>query len=345
MKKEKTKSKIDKLLEKLDIDDTLTKPIYYKFPKVKNHIIPLAAHNYQSDLIELPKTKLGYRYLLVMVDLWSNYFDIEPMKNKQADTTLDAFKTIFFKRDILPLPEASIRTDGGSEFKNVVSKYLHDKNIFHSVTLPDRHKQLANMNSLCAQLTKLLMTYLTYKSYKLKTDYTEWTDIIDYVRKELNEIRNHPDDKDPADKIPPLPSTNLPKFAIGDLVYRRFEKPVDKYGNQLHDKRFRAGDNRFDTTTARKIVNILPYEKSWRYILNNLYNVSYDEAELLKANEKEETFVILKIIGKKIFKKDIYYLVWWKHEKKSDASWELKKNLIEDGAKSYVDAYEEDHAN
>jgi hypothetical protein len=338
----KKQSRMDVLLNKLKIDNTLTKPIFYKFPTVKQNIFPKADYNYQSDLLELPQTKLGFRYLLVMVDLWSNNFDIEPMKNKQADTCLEAMKKIF-KRDILSLPKASMRTDSGGEFKGSFDKFLYDHNVFHPFSLPDRHKMMANVERLNKDLGKIFMSYLTDKSHQLGHDYNEWTDIVDEVRKELNEIRNHPEDKDPRYALPPSTNFQDPKYKIGDLVYRRLEKPVDRFGNKYHNSKFRQGDNRFETNEPRKIVDILPYGKSWRYLLKDLYNVSYDEAELMPAKESEEKYIILKIIGKKIVKGNIYYLVWWKKYKKSESTWEPKKNLLEDGAQEYIKDYEDDH--
>ena len=155
-------------------------------------------------------------------------------------------------------------------------------------------------------------------------------------------MRNHPADKDPHKHIPPDSNFQDPKYQIGDLVYRRLEKPRDRFGNKYHNSHFRQGDARFEINEPRKIVKILPYGKSYRYLINGFMNVSYDEAELMLAKESEEKFIILKIIGKKIVKGKIYYLVWWKHYKKSDATWEPKKNLIEDGAEEYINAYEED---
>ena len=222
-----------------------------------------------------------------------------------------------------------MRTDGGGEFKSSFAQYLSDHHIYHSVSIPNRHKQMANVESLNKSLGKIFMTYLSDQTYKRNYEYNEWTDIVDAVRKELNEIRNHPKDQDPADRVPPLPSASPPKYEIGQLVYRRLEKPVDRFGNKYMNSKFRQGDNRFEINEPRKIVKILVYGKSYRYILNNLPNVSYDEAEIIPAKETEEKFIILKIIGKKIVKKEIYYLVWWKYYKKSEATWvRVRDNLI-----------------
>jgi len=339
--KQKTKqTRMDNLLNSLKIDNTLTKQIIYKFPKIKQNIFPKKNYNYQADVLMLPESKEGYRYLLAMVDLWSNYFDIEPTKNKQADTMLQAMKEIF-KRDIIKKPNASIRTDEGTEFKNTFTKYLYDNSILHLKSLPDRHKQMGNVERLNRDLGQLFMSYLTDQTNKLGYDYNEWIDIVDVVRKELNKIKTHPKDLDPRLHIPQDISIKKPKYTIGDMVYRRLEVPKDRFGNKYMNGKFRAGDSRFELNEPREIVDILAYKNSWRYLLNGFFNASYDEAELMKAKEKEEKYVILKIIDKKKVKNVTYYLVWWKRYNKGQSTWEPKSNLIEDGAQEYITEYED----
>ena len=53
----------------------------------------------------------------------------------------------------------------------------------------------------------------------------------------------------------------------------------------------------------------------------------------------EEYFLVKDIIGKKIIKGKTYYLVWWKNNLKKDSTWELEKDLLEDGLKEYIDYY------
>ena len=83
IKKTKTvkPSPMVKLMEKMNIDETFTKrPKNDKFDTIKQNTLPVSGYNYMSDLMELPLTKEGYKYLLVVVDIWSNNFDIEPME-------------------------------------------------------------------------------------------------------------------------------------------------------------------------------------------------------------------------------------------------------------------------
>ena len=45
-----------------------------------------------ADLLHLPSTKYRYNYLFVIVDLWSNAFDMEPIRRKTPDDVLEALK-------------------------------------------------------------------------------------------------------------------------------------------------------------------------------------------------------------------------------------------------------------
>ena len=92
----------------------------------------------ESNIITGTETKGGFNYLLVVTDIYNSDFDIEPIKNKDSKTVLNALSEIF-KRDYIKNPKASISTDAGSEFKDVFANYLYDYNIYHKVALTARH--------------------------------------------------------------------------------------------------------------------------------------------------------------------------------------------------------------
>ena len=87
---------MEKLLQELGIDEKYSKPVKIKkeFSKVKENIPLKADYNFMADLLELPETKKGYKYLLVVVDLATDEFDIEPIINKDSLTVVDAMKTM-----------------------------------------------------------------------------------------------------------------------------------------------------------------------------------------------------------------------------------------------------------
>ena len=124
-------SKMKKLIAKLGINETYTKSRKRDKKEdthVKDIVFPAKNHNDEADLLLLPTTKTGhgytYKYLLVIDDIWSNYFDIEPLqlKSKDSETVKDAMLKMFKRSTYIKKPKASIRTDSGPEFKGEFDK-------------------------------------------------------------------------------------------------------------------------------------------------------------------------------------------------------------------------------
>ena len=84
MKRIKKLSPMQELMNKMNINETYTKPIKYKFPTVKDNIFQKSGFNYEADILELVQTQDGYNRLLCVVDMYSNYCDFEPMKSKTS---------------------------------------------------------------------------------------------------------------------------------------------------------------------------------------------------------------------------------------------------------------------
>jgi hypothetical protein len=342
--KKTTAKKYNALFDQLNIDETYTNPKgqkRVKYDKVKDLIVPKQDYAFQADLLMLPKTKKDYRYLLVIVDLWSDEVDAQELKTKQPQEVLQAMKTIF-KRPHLNKP-FYIRTDAGTEFKGNMADYLFDHSIFHSIALPGRHKQMGNVENVNKLLGRFLMTYLSNKEKKLKAPYNEWTDILRTVITEINKIRKRPD----GDPFKPHKPANMDliekqKFKVGDLVYRKLDIPKNSMNNfEKSNPKFRMGDMRYDIEEPKKIKYVLYYPNNVRYVLNGFPNVSYTEEELKFAeNETDEKYAVRKIWDKKIIKKKIFYMVWWKKYLKKNSTWEPKNSLIEDGFEDEINDFE-----
>lgn len=338
------KSKYSDLLAKLNIDETFTKPPKKEkvFNKIKDNVPLIKNYNYMADLLELPTTKKGYKYCLVVVDLASDLFDIEPIKNKESQTTLNALKKIF-TRKILTKPEISLTTDGGTEFKSVFHKWLQDEQIYHKIGRPYRHKQLANVENLNKQLGRLFNGYMNAKEEETKREFKEWTEAITTIRNELNKIRKKKLPNELFSQKPPeINLKETPKFKVGDIVYLKLEVPENALGNKQKTSNFRVGDYRYDTA-PKEISKILIYPKTptFRYMLRDINNASFTENELILADENEAEFEVKKVIGKKKVKNKIYYLVLWRGYSKENATWESRKKLLEDGIGILIKEFEE----
>lgn len=294
------------LLDGLNIDESFSKvlPTPKSFNKIKENIPLVADYNAMCDVLFLPTAKLGYKYLFVIVDLATNKFDIEPIKNKDDDVVLKAMKKCF-ARDYVKEPKFTLKTDSGNEFKGVFQKYLYDESIYHKVSPPNHHAGMGNVDSLCRQLGRLIMGYLNLKEIEKGKTYKNWLDIIPYLRKELNEYRDISDQlpKNINTYVYPTPDDAIehvkqkkgkyisseyelikPKFKIGDFVYHYLDIPKDALGKNQPTKQRRAGDYNWNRTPI-EIEKIYVYTGNplYRYKLKNIKNVSFTENQLMKV--------------------------------------------------------------
>jgi len=263
---------------------------------VKDNIPLIKNYNEQADLLMLPEDKNGFKYLLVITDLATNKFDCEPLKTKDTKTVLDSMINMFAKSKYIKRPEASLSTDAGSEFKDVVDKWLFDNNIFHKTSIAGRHTQTANVESLNRVLGRILNNYLSQQELETGEVCKDWVDILPKVKKEMNEYRDNPDmpksiydykypdftnigsevtETETKDKIiakkKKMKINSLfdgetdgniyleskPKFKVDQIVYRKLDKPRNALGHNQPTERFREGDVRIDVIEPRKIKRVL----------------------------------------------------------------------------------------
>ena len=338
------KNILKQLKQNLNIDETYTKPTRTKETIindfVKSNTYPKQDFNFMADLLYLPTTKKGFKYLLVAVDLWSNEVEAEPLKNKDPEDIVNAFETIF-KRGTLKKPFSSIRTDAGTEFKGKFEKYCFEHSILHRVSLPNRHKQTGNVENSNKIIARLLNGVMNAKEAETGKIYREWDKVLKQIITALNS-RKRPDEN-PYKKQYPLPTEKTPKFKIGDIVIYKLEVPRNALNNNQPTNNFRVGDYRWNYKAPKEIKKILYYENNIRYILNTLPNVSYAENELKKAVIQAEKFDVKEIIGKKLKDGITYYKVWWKGYLKKDSTFEPEEQLIDDGFEAEIDKYEMTH--
>jgi hypothetical protein len=346
--RENSSQSFQDVIKDVGINEFYTQPDSKKrYNKFITAVVPEEDFNYMSDLIEMPTTSKGFKWLLDMLDLATNEFDIEPMKNKTANSTMNAFKLII-KRGILKQPEISLKTDGGSEFLGAFRKFLTDHGIMHKIALPYRKQQMGPVEGLNRIVARILMTYLNDKSVELNKDYNEWTDILDIVREEVNKYR-----KRDLDKLKEYQSKRFfdptkagePEFQIGDYVHWKMDRPTDIRGTPINDGKFRMGDRMFSIET-RKIVDILCYPSKpfYRYKLHDMPNVSYGASELKQSEQEGDFYEVKRILDKTIDADGVtFYKVWWKGYLKADADWVEKDQLIEDGLEDELADFEKEN--
>lgn len=336
---------MQKLIKELGINEEFTKLQHNKDKSnhVKNSIRHEEDYNFMGDLLILPETKKGYRYLLLLVDLYTDEFDGVPLKTKTAEETVAGIKQIFKRVKYLKKP-MTLQTDGGTEFKKDFNEYLYDQNILHNVTQPGRHKQNANIESLNRQIGRMLNGYMNQKEMETGRQYKEWTDILPEIITKFNAYRKQKrgslakKDNPYIDSIGPV---TRPKYKIGDIVHIKLDVPEDALGHKQKTEKFREGDRRYSKEPKRIVkVIVMPDEPYYRYIVKGMINVSFSEKELIPSKEETEKYVVKNILDKRKVKNRIEYLIHWKGELKKDATWVARKQLLEDGLSPLINLYE-----
>ena len=84
-----------------------------------------------ASMIDYEKSNDNYRYLLVVIDVFSRYAWIEPLKNKNADTIVKAFKKILADGR----KPRKLRTDAATDFTSKkFQNLMKEKKISHFTT-------------------------------------------------------------------------------------------------------------------------------------------------------------------------------------------------------------------
>lgn len=125
----KTKIKPDKVKAFLHQQDvyTLHKPIRKRFPRRKVFVTDID-EQWQADLVdmqEFAKFNENFKHLLTIIDCFSKYAWVIPLKHKTGEELKNAFELVFLTRKPVKL-----QTDKGTEFYNSkVTKLLKDNGI------------------------------------------------------------------------------------------------------------------------------------------------------------------------------------------------------------------------
>jgi len=105
--------------------DELLKPIRHKFKRRRVFVYNID-DIWSADLKDMPsvsKQNKGFKYLLTVIDLFSKYAYTIPLKSKNADVIIEAFKKLFKTRK-----PAKLWIDQGSEFIDRNFKKFHEQN-------------------------------------------------------------------------------------------------------------------------------------------------------------------------------------------------------------------------
>ena len=112
-----------------DLGYMLHKPRRRRFPTAPVVVFGID-EQWTADLIEvinIAKYNRGYRYLLTVVDVFSQHAWVQPVKKKTGKAVTEAFEKILKKGDRKPI---NLQTDDGKEFHNKKFQDLMNGKVF-----------------------------------------------------------------------------------------------------------------------------------------------------------------------------------------------------------------------
>ena len=305
-------SSLEHVNENIKLANELHKPIIRKFNKRKVYS-SFKDNIWGADLADmqvLSKFNKGIKYLLCVIDLFSKYAFVVPLKDKKGISIVNSFQSVLNKSKRKP---NKIWVDKGSEFYNAsFKKWLQDNDIV----------MYSTNNEGKSVVAERFIRTLKSKIYKYMTSISKnvYIDILNAIVNKYNNTYHTTIKMKPIDvKDNTYINTNKeinykdPKFKVGDYVR------ISKYKN-IFVKGYMPNWSE-EVFVVDKIKNTVP----WTYVINDLNGEeiigTFYENELQKTNQKE--FRIEKVIKRK---GDKLY-VKWKGYDNSFNSW-INKNYI-----------------
>ena len=259
----------------------------------------------------LSKYDKGIRFLLCLIDIFSKYAWVVPLKDKKGISIVKAFQSILKQSNSKP---NKIWVDKGSElYKAYFKKWLRDNDIVMYSTHNEGKSVVAErfIRTLKSKIYKY-MTSISKNVYIDKLD-----DIVDeYNNTYHTTIKMKPIDVKDNTYINTSKEINNkdPKFKVGNHVRISKYKSIFAKGSMLNCSE--------EVFVIKKVKNTVP----WTYVINDLNGEesigTFYEKELQKTNQEE--FRIGKVIRRK---RDKLY-VKWKGYDNSFNSWIDKKDII-----------------
>jgi transposase InsO family protein/uncharacterized protein YktA (UPF0223 family) len=256
-------------------------------------------------------------FLLTIVDIFSRYAWVFPLKNKGKASILKAFKTIGH------YPKNLWTDHGGEFFNNDLKPFLAEHNVNLYYTHSDNKS--VYVERFNRTLKEKLYKYMTLKNTKKYIDYLPIA-VNEYNNRKHTTTRQTPEDvyinnKTPYHKITASKVRKI-KFSVGDFVRITKSKGIFAKG-------YEAGCSRelFKIRTVNQSQEPVVYELEdllGEEIVGNFY-----EEELQKSKFKENYKVFSEIVKQKTEDKKKMFLVRFKELPEKFDEWLTEKELKE----------------
>lgn len=281
---------------------------------------------WQADLVDMREYagyNYDYKYILTVIDIFTKYAWVVPLKKKTGDELCSAFKKIFAKGRY-PI---KLNTDQGKEFDNKkVKTLLHNRGIMFFTTRSD--KKAAVVERFNRTLKNKMWRYFTFKNTHKYIDV-----LADLVRSYNGSIHRSigvaPSDVDYSNEadvylklygLPGIQKKINYKFKVGDTVR------ISKY-KAVFEKGYLPNWTEEIFIISERIPRTPPVYRIKDCEANTLEGTFY-EYELQKVDKSDDVYIVEKILKRENRRRTPYVLVKWRGYPASMNSWLPASDLI-----------------
>ena len=277
-------------LTKIFVDEIYSKPPMRNYPTNKT-IIKSIDDTWSSHLLDMndygPKNNKGFRYILVVIDNFSNFGWTIPLKNKYGQSITDAFSQIIKTSRRKP---NLLETDDGKEYVNkIFNEFLNNQNI-------KRYSRNTALGAVFAERFNRTIRNLLKKPIFEKGN-AGWLSELPIVIKQYNNTIHHSTKMKPIDASKKsnekLVYSNLqdkrkilnPKYKLGQLVRTADIKRVFSKGDSTNwsYKLYTITEVIHDTIPSYRI-NYLPERYNENLLLPTKLSLEQNNQILKKLN-------------------------------------------------------------
>ena len=305
--------------------EELHKPITRNFRK--RRVISYGIDKIRAgDLVEIQKYSKwnkGIKYLMMVIDVFSKYGWIVPLKDKKTESVSSAFDLIFKKSKRKP---EKLWTDKGSEF---ISKHFREFLKKNNIKL--YHTENEEKSRIVERWNKTMKNKM-WKMFSENNNTVYW-DKLDKLVGDYNNTYHSSIEMTPTEASKKENENKVFANLYGDFIYFKPKKPKFSIGDKVRISKYKRRD--FDKgytpnwTEQVFVVDKIMLTKPVTYhivdLLGEKVEGSFYEKELQKA--KQQTFRIEKVVKRDNKKKKA--LVKWKGYSDKFNSWVSFKDLVD----------------
>lgn len=324
-----TRKEIKDFLNKRD-EYVLHRPVFHKFPT--NHVIVGGINDlHQGDLIDMGKNSAKYNdgvtFLLSIIDCFSKYGFVVPLKNKSGNEVLRGLVKVYENRDT----PNTFTTDGGKEFTNKLVQNWFKRNNVNFNIAKGLHK-----SQYVERFNRTIKGYLS--RYMTLNNTYRYIDVLEQIVAGYNKRYHRATGYKPIDvnyknaksifkRMYGTPnkwfsSLKKPKFRLGEYVrISRYKGMFEKGYEENYTREIFQIDTVYNTDPRQYKLKSLKGEK----IQGRFYEKEMIRAEL----NNNDMHQIEKIIKERVNNGVNEVYVKWKGWDKSHNQW-VKKTDVED---------------